>query len=71
VERVNTLLLNVHMREEKKIVRVLYPRYRRSSVTDQKSGYDRLPLTAHRWGTKHHVSDEVSPLRDEEEGPLT
>jgi hypothetical protein len=56
---------------EKGSMRVLYLGYRRSLVTAKKSGYDRFPLAANNWGTKHPVLDMALPLMAEEEGPPT
>jgi hypothetical protein len=50
------------------IIGVLYPGYCGSSVTVQKSRYDRFPLATNGCRTMHLVLDTVSPLLAEEEG---
>jgi hypothetical protein len=52
-------------------VEVLYPGYRRSPVTTQKSRYDQFPRVTHCWGTKHPIPDKDHPLLAEEAGPPT
>jgi hypothetical protein len=52
-------------------IRVLYPGYRGSSVTAQKSGFDRFPPVTHGWGTNQPIPDKVPPLLSEEEWPPT
>jgi hypothetical protein len=46
---------------------VLYPGYHGLLINAHKSGYDRLPLVANGWRTKHPVPDMAPPLLAEEE----
>jgi hypothetical protein len=52
----------------KRSVEVLYPGSHGPPVMAHKSGYDRLPLAANGWGTKHPIPDMVRLLLVEEEG---
>jgi hypothetical protein len=42
-----------------------------SPVTSQEIGYDRFPMVANGWGTKHPLPNAVPPLLTEEDGPPT
>jgi hypothetical protein len=48
-------------------VEVLYPGYRGSSVTAQKSEYDQFPPAASGWEIMHPIPDMALPLQVEEE----
>jgi hypothetical protein len=65
------MLINVFITRGVTVLGVLYPGYRRSLGTANKSGYGRFPPVANGWGTISPILDTVPQLLVEEEGPPT
>jgi hypothetical protein len=65
------MLINVFITRGVTVLGVLYPGYRRSLGTANKSGYGRFPPVANVWGTISPILDTVPQLLVEEEGPPT